>query len=222
MRILVVEDEIKLANAIKRALELKKYAVDAVNDGESGLDLAIGEDFDMIILDLMLPKMDGIEVCKKIREEGKTTPILMLTAKGQISDKVIGLDVGADDYMRKPFSFEELFARIRAMVRRPQNINQTVMKIKDLELDTRKYKVLRDGKTINLSSKEYAILEYLMRYKNTVITRDQLISHVWDYDADVLPNVVEVHIKHLRDKVDQHFTDKLVRTVRGKGYIIEE
>jgi DNA-binding response OmpR family regulator len=222
MRILVVEDELKIANAIKRALELQKYAVDVAYDGAAGLDLAIGEDFDLIILDLMLPGVDGIEVCKKIREEGLHVPILMLTAKGQIADKIMGLDAGADDYMVKPFSFEELFARVRALIRRPQHLDMNVLKVKDLTLNTITYKVIRKGQPIKLSTKEFSILEYLLRNKNIVITREQLISHIWNYDADVLPNVVEVHIKHLRDKIDASFDAHIIETVRGKGYMIEE
>jgi DNA-binding response OmpR family regulator len=221
MRILIIEDEVKLAGAMKRALELQKYAVDVAYDGNVGFDLAIGEEFDLIISDIMLPGMDGIEICRKIREEGKHTPILMLTAKGQITDKVTGLDVGADDYMVKPFSFEEFFARVRALIRRPQTTNKTVIKIKDVSLDTASYKVVRNGKTVHLSTKEFAILEYLMRYKNMVISREQLVSHVWDYDADVIPSVVEVHIKHLRDKIEANSSVPFIRTVRGKGYTIE-
>jgi DNA-binding response OmpR family regulator len=220
MRILVIEDEIKLANAIKRALEIKKYAVDVCTDGISGFDMAVGEDFDLILLDVMLPGMDGMTVCKKMREEGKTTPILMLTAKGQINDKVTGLDIGADDYMVKPFSFEELFARIRALIRRPKHVTQTVLKIKDITLNSTSYTVKRNTTPIQLSTKEFAILEYLMRFKNTVVSRDQLVNHVWNYDADVLPNVVEVHIKHLRDKIDAPFLEKVIQTIRGRGYMI--
>jgi len=222
MRILLIEDEFKLANAIKRALELQKYAVDVANDGTAGLDLAVGEDFDLIILDIMLPGIDGMEICKKVREEGSHIPVLMLTAKGQISDKVLGLDIGADDYMVKPFSFEELFARVRALIRRPKNMNTSLLKTKNLTLDTLKFKVTREGKQISLSTKEFSILEYLLRNKNRVVSRDQLVSHVWNYDADVLPNVVEVHIKHLRDKIDAPFADKIIQTIRGKGYMIEE
>jgi DNA-binding response OmpR family regulator len=222
MRILIIEDEVKLANAIKRALELQNYAVDTAYDGNSGFDLAVGEEFDLIILDVMLPGIDGIQLCKSIREEGIHTPVLMLTAKGQITDKVTGLDVGADDYMIKPFSFEELFARIRALIRRPKQTNQSVLKIKDLLLDTISFKVKRQDQTIRLSSKEFAILEYLMRNKNSVISKDQLISHVWEYDTDVIPTVVEVHIKHLRDKLDKPFHTQLIQTIRGKGYTIED
>lgn len=222
MRILVVDDEVKLATAIKRALEINHYAVDMVHTGSDALDMALGEEYDCILLDLMLPGMDGLAVCKKIRREGKTTPILMLTAKGQVTDKVTGLDIGADDYLVKPFSFEELFARVRALVRRPKTQAQSALTVKDLSLDPVSYTVTRRGKPITLSSKEFSILEYLLRNKNTVVSRDQLINHVWDYDADVLPNVVEVHIKHLRDKIDAPFKTALIQTIRGKGYSIRE
>lgn len=214
----MVEDEVKLNNAIKRALELQKYAVDAAYDGEAGLDMASGESFDLIILDLMLPKIDGMEICRKIRKAGVKTPVLILTAKGQIDDKVMGLDVGADDYMVKPFSFEELFARIRALVRRSNGNEETILKASNLSLDPVTFKVMQANKNIELSAKEFAILEYLLRHKNQVITREQIVDHVWDYDANVLPNTVEVHVKHLRNKLGE----KLIRTVRGFGYEIRE
>lgn len=220
MRILIIEDEIKIANAIKRALELQSYAVDTANDGITGLDLALGEEFDLIILDLMLPGIDGIEICKKIREQDIHTPILMLTAKGQVSDKVSGLDIGADDYMIKPFSFEELFARIRALIRRPRKLQDAVLKIKDLELDPSHFIVKRAQTIISVSLKEFALLEYLMRNKNTIQSREKIIAHVWNYESDVLPTTVEVHIKHLRDKIDTPFKSNLIRTVRGRGYTI--
>lgn len=218
----MVEDEIKLANAIKRALELQKHAVDVAYNGEDGLDLAIGEGFDLIILDLMLPKVDGLEICKQVRKEGIHTPVLILTAKGQINDKVKGLDVGADDYMVKPFSFEELFARVRALVRRSPRTDNPVLKIKDLTLDPQTFKVKRDGKLVELSVKEFSILEYLLRHKNSVVTKDQIVNHVWDYDADVLPSTVEVHIKHLRDKLDTSSKPSIIRTVRGFGYEVKD
>lgn len=222
MRILVVEDEIKLANAIARALKLQKYAVDVVFDGIKGFNFAVGEEFDLLILDINLPGMDGLEICRKIRQEGLHTPILMLTARGQTTDKVTGLDEGADDYLVKPFSFEELFARIRALIRRPQKTNKSILRVKDLALDIIKFKVERNNQPIALSAKEFSILEYLLRHKNMVISRQQLIAHIWSYDADVLPNVVEVHIKHLRDKIDTPFSDKLIKTIRTKGYMIEK
>jgi DNA-binding response OmpR family regulator len=222
MRILIVEDEVKLANATKRALELQKYAVDVAYNGNDGYDMAVGEKFDLIMLDVMLPGMDGIEICKRIREEGVQTPVLILTAKGQISDKVIGLDIGADDYMVKPFSFEELFARIRALVRRPVNSIENILKVKDLTLDPTRFKVKRAERLIQLSTKEYSLLEYLMRNKNAVLTREQIVAHVWDYDADILPATVEVHMKHLRDKIEEAGESKLIKTIRGRGYTIGE
>lgn len=220
MKILLIEDEIKLANAVKRALELQKYVVDIANDGETGLDLAIGEKYNIILLDLMLPKIDGVEICKEIRRNGINTPVLMLTAKGQISDKVTGLDVGADDYMVKPFSFEELFARIRALTRRPSKMKSEIVSIKDLIFDPVALKVKRGSRFIELSAKEFSILEYLLKHKNTVVTKNQIVQSVWNYDTNVLPSTVEVHIKHLRDKIDKPFKEKLIKTVRGFGYEI--
>lgn len=222
MRILLVEDEIKLANATKRALETQKYAVDVAYNGTDGFDMAIGEEYDLLILDVMLPGIDGIELCKMLRNHGNHTPILILTAKGQVSDKVLGLDVGADDYVVKPFSFEELFARARALIRRPKITNDSVLKIHDLTLDTHSFKIKRAGKVIELSTKEFSLLEYLLRNKNTVLSREQIIAHVWDYDADVLPSTVEVHMKHLRDKIDSSFDTKIIKTIRGRGYTIRD
>ncbi|OGK64564.1 DNA-binding response regulator [Candidatus Roizmanbacteria bacterium RIFOXYB2_FULL_41_10] len=222
MRILLIEDEHKLANAIKRALELQKYAVDVVYDGEEGFNLTIGEEAcDLIISDIMLPSLDGIEFCKRIRQEGIHTPVLMLTAKGQIQDKVVGLDNGADDYMVKPFSFDELFARVRALVRRPKGERDPMLKIADLRLDPVNFKVIRAGKQIKLSTREFSILEYLMRNQNKVVGKKHLIAHVWDYDANILPGTVEVHIKNIRDKIDKPFTKRLIHTVRGFGYEIK-
>ncbi|MCD8485001.1 response regulator transcription factor [Candidatus Woesebacteria bacterium] len=219
MRILLIEDEHKLANAIKRALELQKYAVDVAYEGEDGLILAIGEEaYDLIISDIMLPGIDGIELCQKIRQEGIHTPVLMLTAKGQIQDKVAGLDGGADDYMVKPFSFDELFARVRALIRRPKGERDPVLSIGDLYLDPISFKVTRAGEPIELSTREFALVEYLMRNPNKVHSKEQLIAHVWDYDANVLPGTVEVHIKNIRDKLDTPFPNKLIHTVRGFGY----
>lgn len=222
MRILLVEDEVKLAHAVKRALELQKYAVDVVNSGKEGLDFAIGEEFNLIILDVMLPGIDGTEICKRIRAAGIHTPVMMLTAKGQIADKVTGLDVGADDYMVKPFSFEELFARIRALVRRPTQTNEPILRARDLSLDPRTFVVKRGEKTIELSAKEFSLLEYLLRNKNTVLNKDQIIAHVWDYDSNVLPSTIEVHIKHMRDKIDVKGEISLIHTIRGRGYTIKE
>lgn len=224
MRVLVVEDEHKIANAIKKGLHRESYAVDIVHDGIEGYDLASSEQFDVIILDIMLPGMDGIEICKKLREQQIHTPILMLTSKSQIEDKVVGFNSGADDYLTKPFAFVELLVRIKALTRRPQNSVGTTLSIGDLTIDTNNYEVKRAGQKIRLSNKEYSLLEYLVRHKNQVITKEQIINHVWNYDADVLPNSVEVYIKHLRTKIDDPFPNNpLIHTVKGfSGYKISE
>ena len=222
MRILVVEDEHKIANSIKKGLEQESYAVDICYTGTEGYDLASTEDYDVIALDLLLPGMDGVTMCKKLRSQNIHTPVLMLTAKGQTNDKVAGLDSGADDYLTKPFAFEELLARIRALVRRPRHTVGTTLKIEDLTLDTLSFEVKRAGRTIQLSSREFALLEYLMRHPKTTLTKDQIIGHVWNYDADILPNTVEVYIGYLRNKLDKPFPDKLslIHTIRGFGYKI--
>lgn len=219
MRILIVEDEHKIANSIKEGLTQEKYTVDVAYDGESGLDLAIGEEYDLIILDQMLPKISGIEIVKKVRQREIHTPILFLSAKGEIYDKVEGLNAGADDYLSKPFAFTELLARIRALSRRPTNSSGVVLKISNIELDPLTFEVKRNNKTLNLSNKEFSLLEYLMRHPNRTIKKDQIISHVWNYDSDVLPNSVEVYIKHLRIKLGK---PDLIQTVRGFGYKIGE
>lgn len=223
MRVLVVEDEHKIANSIKKGLEQESYAVDVAYDGKYGFDLAASEDYDLIILDLLLPKMDGIELCQKLRkEENVHTPILMLTAKGQLDDKVNGLNAGADDYLVKPFAFAELLARIRALTRRPKNSLSSVLTVKDLSLDTLTFEAKRAGQEIKLSKKEFALLEYLLGHQGKILTKEQIINHVWNYDADVLPNTVEVYIGYLRSKIDKPFKNKppLVQTVRGFGYKI--
>jgi DNA-binding response OmpR family regulator len=223
MRILVVEDEHRIGTSIKKGLELEKYAVDLAFDGRDGYDFAATEEYDCIVLDLMLPGMDGLSVCKKLREKGIHTPILILTAKSQIENKVEGLDSGADDYLTKPFSFEELLARVRALIRRPNGVQNTTLKAEDLELDTVGYGVVRAGRSIQLSSKEYSLLEYLMRHAGNIVSKDQIVSHVWNYDDDVLPNTVEVYIRKLRQKIDIPFSNKrpLITTIRGFGYKIE-
>lgn len=222
MRILVIEDEHRIANTIKKGLEQEHFAVDVFYDGTDGHDMATTEEYDVIILDLMLPGMDGITICKNLRKDNNHTPILMLTAKGQTQNKVEGLDSGADDYLTKPFSFEELLARIHALSRRPKHMVSMILKVSDLTLNTREFTVERAGSVIQLSSKEFALLEYLMRNQNKIVTKDQIIHHVWDYDADVLPNTVEVYIKNLRNKIDQpfHADRHLIHTVRGFGYKI--
>src|SRR3990167_4930375 len=217
MRLLVVEDEHKIAAALKKGLEQENYAVDLAYDGEEGYDFASTEDYAVIILDLMLPKMDGVTVCKKLREDNIHTPILMLTAKGELDDKVSGLNSGADDYLTKPFAFAELLARVKALTRRPKHTTQTKLKVADLTLNTNNYEVKRNAKVIQLSKKEFALLEYLMRHPNTILSKDQIIAHIWDYEADVLPNTVEVYIGYLRKKLPN-----LIHTIRGFGYKIGE
>ncbi|TRZ51046.1 DNA-binding response regulator [bacterium] len=220
MRILIVEDEHRIANSIKKGLEQERYAVDIAYTGPDGYDLASTEDYDGIILDILLPEMNGIEICKNLRKDKIHTPILMLTAKGQTEDKIEGLDAGADDYMTKPFSFDELLARIRALTRRQGTILNNVLSVEDLTLDTKQYVVKRGDNNIKFSSKEFSLLEYLISHKNTIVSKDQIISHVWDYDADILPNTIEVYIKNLRNKIDKPFVNKkpLIHTVRGFGY----
>ena len=222
MRILVVEDEHKIANSIKKGLEHESFAVDVCYTGTDGYDLAASEHYDVIVLDLMLPGMDGETITKQLRSQNIHTPILILTAKGQLADKVKGLNSGADDYLTKPFAFAELLARVRALARRPRQSVGDVLKVADLTLDALTYEVKRGNKQIALSGKEFALLEYLMRHAKTLVSKDQIINHVWSYDADVLPNSVEVYILHLRNKIDKAFKNKpaLIQTVRGFGYKI--
>lgn len=224
MRILVVEDEHRIANSIKKGLEQERFTVDIAYNGADGYDLAASEDYDLIILDLMLPGMDGLTICRELRNKQIHTPILILTAKGQIQNKVEGLDSGADDYLTKPFSFEELLARVRALSRRPKTVAEQVIKVDGLELNIKTFEVKRNTKTINLSNKEFSLLEFLMRHARQIQTKDQIISHVWDYEADILPNTVEVYIRNLRNKIDLPFKNKppLIKTVRGFGYKIGE
>lgn len=222
MRILVIEDEHKIANSIKKGLEMESFAVDVAYDGEKGYDLASSEEYDAIILDLMLPKMDGINICKTLRKENKHTPILILTARGDIEEKVEGLNSGADDYLAKPFAFLELLARIKAIIRRPKQVTDTVISTDDLSLDTLNYQVKRSGKLVQLSKKEFTLLEYLMRNKGKILTKEQITNHVWNYDADILPNTIEVYIGYLRNKIDKAYPNKpnLIHTIRGFGYKI--
>lgn len=220
MRILVVEDEVKIAQAVKKGLELKGYAVDMVHDGQTGLSYAVDADYDLVVLDRMLPGMDGVEVCRQVRAQGVQTPILMLTARGTIGDKVEGLNSGADDYLVKPFSFDELTARVKALLRRPAVHTGTNIKVGDLSLDTVSYEVSRGDTPIKLSQKEFALLEYFMHHPGQVITKDMIINHVWDEEAVVLPNTVEVYIGYLRNKIDRPFPDEkpMLETLRGFGY----
>jgi DNA-binding response OmpR family regulator len=221
MRILVIEDEVKIASAIKRGLEMKGYAVDMVHDADTGYSYASDDDYDLVILDRMLPgSMDGVELCRKVRAEGGSVPILMLTARGTLGDKIEGLDSGADDYVVKPFSFDELIARVKALLRRPPSHTGTVLQLDDLQLNTTTYDVKRGDTPIKLSQKEYALLEYLLYRPGNVVTKDMIIAHVWDEDAEVLPNTVEVYIGYLRNKIDRAFPDRppLIHTRRGFGY----
>lgn len=220
MRILVVEDEHRIAASIKKGLEQEHYAVDLAYTGPDGYDLASTEDYDLIILDLMLPGLDGLQICKQLRQGNIHTPILILTAKGQIQDKVEGLDTGADDYLTKPFAFEELLARLRALVRRPQNTLDSILTVDDLKVNPKTYEVNRGEKIITLSSKEFSLLEFLIRHPRQILTKEQIINHVWDYNANILPNTVEVYIKNLRQKIDEPFKTKkpLITTIRGFGY----
>lgn len=222
MRVLVVEDEHRIANAIRKGLEQEHYVVDVSYSGSDGFDLADGEEYDVIILDLMLPGMSGLEICQKLRDANNHTPILILTAKGQTQDKIAGLDKGADDYLTKPFAFEELLARVRALTRRPHQMTSHVLSVGDLTIDTQSFEVKRDERSIQLSGKEYTLLEYLVRHAGHVLTKEQIINHVWNYDTDILPNTVEVNIRNLRRKIDIPFQEKapLIQTVRGFGYKI--
>lgn len=224
MRILVVEDEQKLANSIKRGLQQHSYAVDTAFDSDNGLSLAMSEPYDLIILDRMLPgSMEGVGIIQKIRENEIMTPVLLLTAKSSVIDRAYGLNSGADDYLVKPFAFVELIARVRALLRRPSGANETKLAYGGLTLDPQNKTVKRDGETIELTAKEFALLEYLMAYPGKLHTKDSLIQHVWDYDADVLPNTVEVYIGYLRNKVDKPFKGQnLINTKRGFGYYFGE
>lgn len=219
MRILLVEDEHKIARALKKALEQEHYAVDVAYDGDDGYAMATTEPYDAAIIDRMLPgDYDGVAIIREMRSVKIHTPVLLLTALGSVSDKTTGLDSGADDYLVKPFALEELLARVRALVRRPTSQQATVLSAGDLTLDTVSFAVKRGDTPISLTSKEYALLEYLLRNQDRPLSKDALIAHVWDYDANVLPNTVEVYIKYLRDKIDAPFDKKLIKTVRGFGY----
>ena len=220
MRVLVVEDERRIADFISRGLSEQGYAVDVAYDGDEALQWADVAEFDVIILDVMLPIRDGIEVCHTLRERGLRTPILMLTARDAVEDRVRGLDSGADDYLVKPFAFAELLARLRALTRREPAALGTVLQVGDLILDTTTREASRQGMSLELTSKEYALLEYLIRHPNQVLTRTMIAEHVWNYDFDNATNVIDVHIRNLRRKIDDPFLTRLIQTVRGAGYRI--
>jgi len=220
MRVLVVEDERKIADFIRRGLTEQGYAVDIAYDGDEALDWPAVAEFDVVILDVMLPGRDGIEVCRTLRERGARVPILMLTARDAVEDRVRGLDSGADDYLVKPFAFAELLARLRALARREPGMIAPSLELGDLTLDTTTREVSRAGQVIEMTTKEYAILEYMMRHPNQVLTRSMIAEHVWNYDFDNASNVIDVHIRNLRRKIDDGFSTKLISTIRGAGYRI--
>ena len=222
MRVLLIEDDVTIARLLKEGLEDESYAVDVANDGSEGYRTAAADEYDVIILDIMLPGMNGYEVCRALRNDDNKTPILMLTARDAERDIVEGLDTGADDYLAKPFSFDVLLARIRALLRRPNGKLEEILQVGDLKLDPSSKKVTRASQEISLTAKEYGVLEYLMRNKGKVLSKEQIISHVWDFDADVLPNNVELFIMFLRRKIDKPFKSKLIHTVSGFGYKLEE
>lgn len=219
MRVLVIEDERKIALALKKGLEQEGYAVDVTHDGESGLAFALDEPYDVMIIDRMLPLKNGVDICREVRKAKVATPILMLTAKDKTKDKVEGLDAGADDYLVKPFAIDELLARLRSLLRRPTEVVNETLRVGDLSLNTRTFEVSRGNKSISLTQKEFSLLEYLLRNQNRIVTKESIMTHVWDYDADILPNTVEVYIGYLRAKVDRSFdAPPLIHTVRGFGY----
>lgn len=224
MRILIVEDEEKLAQALKKGLEREGYSVDTIADGiAAARRITLNhKDYDVIILDLMLPGKDGFEICREVREQAITTPILILTARDAIEDKVAVLNSGADDYLVKPFLFEEVVARIRALLRRPKEALPNELLVHDLTLDTVTRKVTRKGKEINLTLKEFNLLEYLMRHPGQVLSREKILDHIWDFGFDSFSNIVDVHTKNLRKKIDEPYHEKLLETIRGVGYRIKK
>ncbi len=222
MRVLIIEDEHKIAQALKKALEQESYAVDVSFDGDDGYAMATTEPYDLAIVDWMIPgKYNGLDIVKEVRKAKIHTPIILLTAKGTVSDRTKGLDAGADDYLVKPFALEELLARVRALLRRPTEVQPVILTAGDLSLNTSTFAVERAGMKITLTGKEFALLEFLLRNQGRPSNKDAIISHVWDYNADVLPNTVEVYMRYLRQKVDDPFKDKLIHTQRGFGYRIE-
>jgi DNA-binding response OmpR family regulator len=220
MRVLVVEDDAQVASFIRRGLREEQYTVDLASDGEEALFLAGVGEYDLVILDWRLPKRSGIEVLEALRADRSTVPILMLTARDELQDKVSGFNAGADDYLTKPFSFDELLARIRALLRRRGDLTPTILKVGDLELDCLRHRVARAGRKLDLTNREYALLEYMMRNAGRVVTRTMLAEHVWEHDFDPLSNVIDVHVARLRRKIDDGFDTKLVQTIRGSGYTL--
>jgi two-component system OmpR family response regulator len=222
MRVLVVEDEVKMAALLQRGLREEGYAVDVASDGREALWLATENGYDAIVLDVMLPDVDGFEVCRKLREAGRWSPVLMLTARDGVPDRVAGLDAGADDYLTKPFSFAELLARLRALVRRASPERPAVLQVGDLVLDPATRRVSRDGTPVELTPREFALLEFFMRHPGEVLSRTRLIEHVWDFAFEGDSNVVDVYVRYVREKVDRPFGLDSIETVRGAGYRLRE
>lgn len=223
MRVLVVEDEAKIARFLSRGLTEAGYAVDIARNGAEALSYATSAPYDIIVLDLLLPKIDGITVCRRLRESDLSASILILTARDSVDDRVAGLDAGADDYLVKPFAFAELLARIRALLRRPRGTDQNLLRVGDLEMDVVSRRVARAGSPIELAPKEYALLEYMMRNRCQVLSRTQILEHVWNYDFYAGSNIVDVYIRYLRKKIDEgHDDKKLIKTIRGVGYTLCE
>lgn len=224
MRILVAEDERDLNALLKKRLERQQYSVDACMDGQEALDYLAVTEYDAVVLDIMMPKTNGLEVLKTIRRQGKSTPVLLLTAKDSVQDRVTGLDLGADDYLVKPFAFEELLARLRVMLRKSTAAlsNTNIIEIANLKVDLNTHKVYRDGQEIELSNKEFSILRYLSINRGVVLSREKIEEHIWNYDYAGSSNVVDVYIRYLRRKIDDNYEPKLIRTVRGAGYVLRE
>jgi heavy metal response regulator len=222
MRVLVVEDEPKMAAFIKKGLEEEQYAVDVLGEGSEVMDWVSAADYDLVVLDVLLPGKDGFIICQELRQGGFSTPILMLTAKDSIEDRVKGLDFGADDYLVKPFAFKELLARMRALLRRPAPLQGTVLELADLKMDTIRHLVTRGEQPIELTPKEYTLLEYLLRHPDQVLKRNLIAEHLWNFDFYSESNVVDVYIRNLRRKLDDNFTPRLIHTVRGTGYVLSE
>jgi len=222
MRILVVEDEAKVGSFIRRALEEESYAIDLCVDGAEGLDLALAGTYDLIVLDVMLPRLSGLEILQRLRKEKVKTPVLILTARAQLEQKVKGLDAGADDYLTKPFAIEELLARVRALLRRGMGESAGLLQVEDVVLNPATREVTRGGQRLDLTTKEYALLEYFMRNPGRILTRPMIAEHVWNLDFDTFTNVIDVYINYLRKKIDADFSPKLLQTVRGVGYVLKE
>lgn len=222
MRILIAEDDKKVAHFIEKGLKEERYAVDVCYDGEEAVFLAEINPYDVIILDIMLPKKNGFAVCREIRKNGVLTPVIMLTARSQVQDRVRGLREGADDYLSKPFAFEELLARVQALLRRSHDYKAKTLKVGELELDPVSRSVTREGKSVSLTGREYALLEYLMRNKGRIVTQTMIIEHVWDMNYEGMSNIVNVYINHLREKIDRDFSGTYIHTIRGVGYKIDE